>query len=112
MRKVWNLLVVGLGVAIVLLPPAATADGGVNCRSVGGCGEVREGLADHLSTNPLNWKCVRAEFRPMYPALPVCPLKSVEMKKPVPLPITFGAPAGAGVVQSKYADSGSLAPLR
>ena len=28
----------------------------------------------------------------MFPALPVCPVNTVKMNKPVPMPITFGAP--------------------
>ncbi len=38
----------------------------------------------------------------MFPALPACPVKAVEMKKPVGMPITFEGEAGTlGVVQSK-----------
>ncbi len=101
MRQVWVLVVVALAVALVLLPRAAAADGGWNCWSVGGCGEVKDGLDSHLSTNPLNWKCVKAEFRPMFPALPVCPMSSVDMRKPVQMPVTFAAPKAPGAAQSR-----------
>lgn len=100
MPKVWILLAIALGVAIILLPRLASADGGANCWSLGNCGEVKDGLPSHLANNPLNWKCVKADFRPMFPALPVCPVNTVKMNKPVPMPITFGAPT-PGVAQSK-----------
>ncbi|MBI4574014.1 MAG: hypothetical protein HY713_12120 [candidate division NC10 bacterium] len=103
MRKSWILLVIalGLGVWIILLPRTVAADGGANCRSLGNCGEVRDGLPSHLATNPLNWKCVKSEFRPMFPTLPVCPTKMIKMDKPVPMPITFGAPATPRVAGGK-----------
>lgn len=101
MRAVWILGFVALGVALILLPGAAAAEGGSNCRSVGGCGEVKDGLDSRLSTNPLNWKCVKAEFRPMFPALPACPVNAVKMNKPVPMPITFAAAETPGGARGK-----------
>ena len=101
MRQVWVLVVVAVAVAIILLPRLAAAEGSSNCWSVGGCGEVKDGLDSHLFTNPLNWKCVKADFRPMFPALPVCPVNRVKMNKPVPMPITFGAAETPGGARGK-----------
>lgn len=101
MRQVWILVAVAVAMAIVLLPRSAAAEGSSNCWSIGGCGEVRDGLDSHLATNPSDWKCVKAEFRPMFPALPVCPVKTVEMKKPVQMPITFGSAGPPGVTGGK-----------
>ncbi len=99
MRQLSILAVVALIVATALLPRSVLA--GVDCWSKGGCGEVRDGLDSHLSANPLNWKCVKADYRTMYPALPVCPTKMIKMDKPVPMPITFGAPATPRVAGGK-----------
>jgi|GEM_PF-2124385 len=96
MRRFWILGMVALAAAIILLPRLVAADGGPNCWSLGNCGEVKDGLPSHYAINPLHWKCVKAEFRPMFPALPACPVKTVEMKKPVQIPITFGGPATPG----------------
>jgi len=96
MRRIWILAMVALAAAIILLPGLMTADGGANCWSLGNCGEVKDGLPSHYATNPLNWKCVKSEFRPMFPALPPCPERTVEMKTPGKMPITFGSPTPGG----------------
>ncbi|OGB96021.1 MAG: hypothetical protein A2Z31_02210 [candidate division NC10 bacterium RBG_16_65_8] len=85
----------GLAAAVILLtvvPGSPSAETGANCQSRGGCGEVRDGIDPARSTDPTQWKCVKQEFRPMYPALPACEVKWVDMSKPIPMPITFGAP--------------------
>lgn len=100
MRLVWILITaMAIAVGIVLLPGSASA--GVDCWAKGGCGEVRDGLPSHLSSNPVNWKCVKAAYRPMYPGLPVCAEKRIEMKKAVPNRMTFGESKTPGVVQTK-----------
>ncbi len=99
MRRLWILGVMAVAIATALLPAPVLA--GTDCWSKGGCGEVRDGLDSHLSTNPLNWKCVKADYRPMHPALPVCPEKMIKMNKPVPMPIVFGEPVTPRVAGSK-----------
>lgn len=91
MRQIWIPMIVTVAIAIALLPAPVLA--GVDCWSRGGCGQVRDGLDSHLSRFPVHWKCVKDWYRPMYPALPVCPEKMIKMDKPVPMPITFGGPA-------------------
>lgn len=98
MRQIWIPVIVAVAIVTALLPGPVLA--GVDCWSKGGCGEVQDGLDSHLSTNPVNWKCVKVYYRPMFPALPACPEKMIKMDKPVPMPITFGTPT-PGVVQGK-----------
>jgi hypothetical protein len=94
MRQIWIPMIVTVAIATALRPGPVLA--GEDCWSKGGCGQVHDGLDSHLSRYPVNWKCVKGWYRPMFPALPVCPEKMIKMDKPVPMPITFSAPATPG----------------
>ncbi len=99
MRYTTWILIIAMAMAMgtVLLPGSASA--GVDCWSLGGCGEVKDGMPSQYSTDPTNWKCVKQDFRPSFPALPVCPTSSVGMGEPIPMSTTFGTPAAPEVAQ-------------
>ncbi len=104
MRRIWILIALATVALPISLPQPAVA--GTDCWATGGCGEVRDGLDPRLSTNPLNWKCVKADHRPAFPWMPVCPMKGVEMNKPVEMPITFGPPVTPGETTTAGATQG------